>query len=84
VGIAALINQHIKDREYDRLNGPGKVVEGSEYKVCSRKWRVSECCEEGISDLITNKFHYHFYSDFIKDKKRFLTSKFFRLVIPLR
>ena len=41
-------------------------------------------CEEGISDLITTKFHYHFYSDFIKDKKRFLTSKFFRLVLPLR
>ena len=26
VVIAALIYQHIKDREYDRVNGPSKVV----------------------------------------------------------
>ena len=53
VVIAALIYQHIKDREYDRVNGPSKVVakfvEGLECKVCSRKWRVSDCCEKKAS-----------------------------------
>ena len=39
-------------------------------------------CEEGILDLVTTKFHNPFYSDFIKDETRFLTSKSFRLILP--
>ena len=39
-------------------------------------------CEEGILDLVTTKFRYPFYSDFIKDKTRLPTSKSFRLVLP--
>ena len=81
VDIAAFINQHIKDREYDRANGVGTVVakmdiEGSEYKVLPRMERLGVLCM-GVVDLITTEFHYSSYSKFIKDMKRFRTSSSF-------
>ena len=81
VDIASFINQHVKDREYDRGGGLGKVVakldvEGSEYKVLPHMEGQGVLCE-GIVDLITTEFHYPFYSNYIKDKKRFPTSESF-------
>jgi hypothetical protein len=81
VDIADFINQHIKDREYDRGNGVGTVVakmdiEGSEYKVLPRMESLGVLCM-GVVDLITTEFHYPFFSKFIKDIKRFPTSDSF-------
>ncbi len=61
IDIASFINQHIKDREYDRSKGNGTVmakmdIEGSEYAVLPHMEKSGVLCK-GILDRITTEFH---------------------------
>jgi hypothetical protein len=61
VDIALFVNQHIKNREYDRSHGNGTVVakmdiEGSEFYVLPHMERAGVLCK-GVIDLISAEFH---------------------------
>lgn len=65
INIAAFINQHIKDRDYDRSNCTGTVmakmdIEGTEFHVLPHMEKSGVLCK-GIIDRIATEFHPSLY-----------------------